>query len=582
MNALYFGDNLTVLRERVADESVDLVYLDPPFNSQARYNVLFKSPRDDVASAQVGAFLDFWSWETGEAEAAYHEILTTAGGDIATFVKALRSALGESDMMAYLVMMALRLIELRRVLRPTGSLYLHCDPTASHYLKILLDGIFGPDSFSAEIVWRRTTGRSMARRWPRLHDTILHFARSLPDQCFNPAKAPLDPVWLERKYRYVDARGRYMLADLTGAGTRNGETGMVWRGIDPADIGQGRHWRYGPPRLDALDAEGMIHWPERGRYPALKHYLTAESGTVVGDLWVDIHVLGRTARERLGYPTQKPVALLDRIVRASSRPDDVILDPFCGCGTTVEAAEAAGRRWIGIDVSIHAIHVIEDRLREAFGPERVPRAEGIPADYESAARLAATNPFQFQWWANYLVGVHVLKEVRKGADRGIDGELFFPNGPGRPYGRLLTSVKAGRNVTPAMVRELRGVLERERAEMGLFVCLDRPTRAMQQEAVVAGFAPVVHGRVPRLQILSIADWFEGYRPALPPRDALPYAAFSRPAARPSRPRATDGQAELPLSFRGGKDADGTVTHLNPMLVRRGAATEEPELRLAAP
>ena len=185
-----------------------------------------------------------------------------------------------------------------------------------------------------------------------------------------------------------------------------------------------------------------------------------------------------------------------------------------------------GRAWIGIDVSIHAIHVIETRLRDAFGPRRVPTAEGIPADYEFAARLATTNPFQFQWWANYLVGVHRLTEVKRGADRGIDGELFFPNGPGRRYGRVLTSVKGGRHVSPAMVREFRGVLEREKAEMGLFIFLEPPTDAMEKEAVVAGSANIVHGRMPRLQIVSVAEWFEDKRPQMPPLEQLPYAIFS--------------------------------------------------------
>lgn len=564
MNKLYFGDNLTILREHVADESVDLVYLDPPFNSQARYNVLFKSPRSDVASAQVAAFLDLWSWSE-EAEVAFHDVMRS-GSPCSSLMSALRQFLGESDMMAYLVMMTSRLLELRRVLRKNGTLFLHCDPAASHYLKIILDSIFGHDRFSNEIIWQRSTGKSlMSKRLPSNHDVILSFEASHnrtwnANELFDAYNIDDLPNTIARKYIHDDGDGRlYRLDNLINPNSDRPNLTYEYRGVT-------RVWRWRKERMMTADADGLIYQSGPGRVPQLKRYLNAQKGIPLGDVWTDIPPLNSQARERLGYPTQKPLKLLDRLIRAASNKGDVILDPFCGCGTTVHAAQALDRRWIGIDISVHAIHVIEKRLREAFGAERVPKATGIPADYETAARLASSDAFQFQWWANYLVGVHVLKEVKKGADRGIDGELFFPNGPGRPYGRMLTSVKAGKNIGPAMVREFRGVLEREEAEMGLFICLDEPTPAMEKEAVVAGFAPVVHGRVPRLQIVCMKEWFSGKRPHLPPVERLPYAAFSVPKASTKGRRTDPAAPELPFSFIGGKEQNGVVAHINPLMV----------------
>ncbi|NMN58018.1 site-specific DNA-methyltransferase (adenine-specific) [Xanthobacter sp. SG618] len=565
-NKLFFGDNLTVLREHVPDESVDLVYLDPPFNSQARYNVLFKSPREDVASAQVAAFLDFWSWGK-EAEAAFHDLMLR-GGSTASFLGAFRNALGESDMMAYLVMMAARISELRRALKNTGSLYLHCDQTAGHYLKIIIDGIFGPDCFKSEITWKRSSSHgNVSANYGALTDSIFFVTRGR-NYTWNQQYHEFSDDYVAGKFTNMDPDGRrWQSVSLRNPALRpnlkynycasNGQK------YEPHPNG----WAVKLERMQAYDSEGRLHYPARpGGQLRVKQYLDESKGVRLQNLWTDIPALNSQAKERIGYPTQKPIALLERIIATSSNAGDIILDPFCGCGTSVHAAEKLGRRWMGIDVSIHAIHVIEKRLSEAFGPDRVPKASGIPADFETAARLAASDPFQFQWWANYLVGVHILKEVKKGADRGIDGELFFPNGPGRPYGRMLTSVKAGKNVGPAMVREFRGVLEREKAEMGLFICLDDPTAAMEKEAVVAGFAPVVHGRVPRLQIVSMREWFAGRRPQLPPVERLPYAAFSAPKPIKKANRADPNAPELPFSFQGGKPKPGIVQHLNPLMV----------------
>jgi site-specific DNA-methyltransferase (adenine-specific) len=564
VNKLYFGDNLDVLQNHVAPGSVDLIYLDPPFNSQARYNVLFKSPLEEVASAQVGAFLDFWSWETGEAEDACHIIMTKIGGPLATYVGALRSALGESDMMAYLALMAVRLDKLHRVLKPNGTLYLHCDSTASHYLKILLDAVFGVEHYGNEIIWKRTTAKGLAfTRFARNHDVIFRYTKS-DKWVWNPVYTAHDADYVERFYRFIEpgTERRYTLDNLLNPNKDRPNLKYEFLGVT-------RVWRWTRERMEEAYRKGFVVQNSPGTVPRFKRYLDEQEGTPVGDVWTDIPPVQPKAQEWLPYPTQKPMALLERIISASSNEGDIVLDPFCGCGTTVDAAQKLNRQWIGIDVSIHAIHLIENRIREAYGPNAVPSAEGIPADYESAAELAKNNPFQFQWWANYLIGVHALNEVKKGADRGIDGELFFPNGPGRPYGRLLTFVKGGKHVTPAMVREFRGVLDREKAEMGLFICLDPPTSEMMIEAVKAGPAKVVHGDMRRLQIVSIKDWFRGIRPILPPREQLPYAAFSQPIRGVKRKRPDPTAPELPLSFEGGATASrsGVVRHLNPGMVK---------------
>ena len=580
-NNLFFGDNLDILREYIDDESVDLIYLDPPFNSQAQYNVLFQSPQEDAAAAQVEAFRDTWTWGD-EAEWAYKEIMRLGSGT-ARFIDALRSALGESDMMAYLAMMAIRLHELRRALKETGSLYLHCDPTASHYLKILLDGIFGHKSFRNEIVWRRTGAHGRAKRWGPIHDTILFFTAG-STYTWNRVYEDYDPSYIEKFYRFTDEYGRYRLVTLDGPGIRRGSSGKPWRGVDPTD--KGRHWELPPDRalpdwfefpvgyaqmtvqerLDILDLAGLIYWPPRGSVPQYRRYLEVADGNPIQDIISDIRPIGSHSRERIGYPTQKPIALLNRILDASSNEGDTVLDPFCGCGTAIEAAQRANREWIGIDIAVHAVKVIEARLTKEFGSKVKYQSEGMPRDFESAVRLAERDKFQFQWWANYLFNPHALREQKKGADRGIDGELFFPNGPGRPWGRLLTSVKGGVSVGPSMIRDFRGVLDRENAEMGLFICLHEPTRAMKVEASSAGIADTVHGDLPRMQIVAIEEWFMGKMPSLPPLEHLPSAAFSsNKRRRPKQKRPDPSQPEFQYTFLKEKEP-GAVVHFNPGMV----------------
>ncbi len=569
MNKLWFGDNLTILREEIADKSVDLVYLDPPFNSQANYNVLFRTPDDEAASAQVEAFRDTWTWGP-EAEWAFEEVMRTGGG-ITSIVFALRSALGESDMMAYLIMMAQRLHELRRVLKVTGSLYLHCDPTASHYLKIILDAIFGAGRFCNEIVWLRTLGKGlMTRRLPNNHDVILSYEAGVERYWNNEASfVPYDltavPETVASKYTLRDSNGRlYQLTSLINPSSDRPNLTYEFLGVT-------RVWRWARERMERAYMDGLIEQTAPGRVPRFKRYLDEQRGMPLGDVWTDIPPLNSQARERLGYPTQKPIKLLDRLIRAATREGHTILDPFCGCGTTVAAAQAADRRWIGIDVAYHAIRVIEGRLADMPGKVEYDLG-GIPRDFASAARLAERDKYQFQWWANYLVGVQALKEIRKGPDRGIDGQMFFMNGP-RGWGRVLTSVKGGQHVGARDIREFKGVIGRENAEMGLFICLREPTREMRSEAASFGFVDTVHGHLPRLQIVSIERWFAGERPVLPSLGHLSREYFRSPtkpkkAGKPQRP--DPNAPEFPFTFIG--DKKSSVVHFNPSAVPR--VTEE--------
>ena len=526
-NALYYGDNLSVLREHIKDESVDLVYLDPPFNSNANYNLLFKAPGGEQSQAQIEAFEDTWHWND-VAELAFDEVMKSGNSNAADMLRAMRSFLGENDMMAYLAMMAVRLIELHRVLKKTGSLYLHCDPTASHYLKILLDAVFGKASFLSELLWRRTSSHNSAKRWGPVHDTILLYAKS-PEYCSNSVFESYDESYIDRFYRFEDEKGRFRIADLTGAGTRSGDSGSAWRNVNPTK--SGRHWavptavivRSGlngnfeklnvQEKLDRLDELGLIYWPPKGKVPQFKRYLEAARGVAIQDMITDIKPISSQATERLGYPTQKPVALLERILSASSNEGDVVLDPFCGCGTTVHAAQKLGRQWIGIDVTHLAISLIEKRLKDAF-PGVAFEVHGVPKDASGAADLAKRDKYQFQWWAVSLVDAIPFAGKKKGADGGIDGLIYFKP-DGKTTERAIVSVKGGDTVSVAMVRDLKGVLDREKAPMGIFLSLMEPTKPMIAEAAAAGLYETEYGRFPRLQILTVENLFAGKRPQIP-------------------------------------------------------------------
>lgn len=362
MNLLYYGDNLDVLRRHINDEAIDLVYLDPPFNSNASYNVLFAERDGTQAAARIKAFEDTWRWDQGAARA--FEDTVEAGGRVSQALQAFRTFLGDSDMMAYLAMMAPRLFELRRVLKPTGSLYLHCDPTASHYLKMLLDAVFGPRNFRNEIIWKRAHAHSDARQgskhFGRITDTLLFYAKG-PDSTWNPQFAPYDEEYIQRDYRRVDPDGRrYRIDNLQGPG--GAAKGNPYYEV----MGVKRHWRYSKEKMAELVRQGRVVQTRPGAVPQYKRYLDEMPGVPIQNLWADLRVLSNRSKEMLGYPTQKPEALLERIVRASSNEGDVVLDPFCGCGTTIAAAQKLKRRWIGIDITNLAITLIRSRLTDTF------------------------------------------------------------------------------------------------------------------------------------------------------------------------------------------------------------------------
>lgn len=515
-NTLYYGDNLPILRDHISDDSIDLVYLDPPFNSNRSYNVLFREESGQESGAQVAAFEDSWHWNQ-VTEQVYQELLTETLPHVGTAIAALRALIGTNQMMAYLVMMAVRLVELHRVLKPTGSLYLHCDPTASHYLKVVLDAIFGGQNFRNEIIWQRTSSHSDSRRWGAVHDTIFFYSKS-GDFHWNAVYTEHDPKYVAQFYRYHDERGVYRLDHIIRSATMGPRPNLAYeyKGYTPQ-----WGWRVMREKLVALDGEGRLAWSKSGR-PYLKRYLHEQKGTAIRSVITDIGVIGAQAVERMGYPTQKPLALLERIIQASSNPGDLILDPFCGCGTAVVAAQKLGRRWIGIDISHLAISLVRARLHESF-PAVQFRVIGEPEDLEAARQLAGDNRHQFEWWALSRVRARPVgstgeeRQGKKGRDRGIDGVIIFVDEPkGKPK-RALVQVKSG-HVSSRDVRDLRGTVEREQAAIGVFLTLEPPTREMLHEATVAGayHSPGWNRDYPRLQILTITELLAGAEVSMPP------------------------------------------------------------------
>ncbi|MHB0859612.1 MAG: site-specific DNA-methyltransferase [Anaerolineae bacterium] len=506
-NALYYGDNLQVLREHIPDASVDLIYLDPPFNSNRSYNVLFKESTGKSADSQIAAFDDTWHWGP-TAEATLREIETTAQPHVVEMMQAIVRFVGRNDVSAYLVMMTVRLIELHRVLKDTGSIYLHCDPTASHYLKVVMDTIFGPERFQNEVIWKRTSAHSSAKRYGPVHDALLFFSKTA-SFTWNALYQPHDEGYVASHYRSVDGDGRaFTLSDLTAAGTRNGSSGQPWRGFVPAT--KGNHWKYKIETLDQLDTEGRIYWPASGGWPRYRRYLDEVKGVPLQDVWTDIPPLNAKAQERMGYATQKPLALLERVISASSNPGDVVLDPFCGCGTSIAAAQKLGRRWIGIDVTHLSVALMRQRLHGMFGDTATYEVIGQPADLASAEALARKDRHEFELWALSLIKARPAQDGKKGADQGVDGVLFFVDEAKAAAKKVVVQVKSG-HVQSSYIRDLSHVVTREKAVMGFLISLERPSGPMVTEALGAGFyhSPGWNRDYPRMQIRTIEELLAG-------------------------------------------------------------------------
>lgn len=502
---LFYGDNLEILRKHIKSESVDLVYLDPPFNSKAGYNAVFEAD-GKRAEASIQAFDDTWTWGDA-AHCALLDIEASTNRSLASLMNTWRTTLGGSSLMAYLAMMALRLVELHRVIKDDGSLYLHCDPTASHYLKLILDVVFGQEAFANEIVWQRTNAKSHAStRLPSAHDMIFLYQKG-GTSTWNPQYVPHSERLLKSHYTNVEqATGRrYALGDTLNPHKDRPNLTYAWNG-------HVRTWRWTKEKMQQMHDEGRLHYTSSGM-PRQKRYLDEMPGTPLTSVWTDIPPLNSQAQERRGYPTQKPRRLLERIIAASSNPGDIVLDPFCGGGTALDAAQKLGRRWIGIDITHVAIGIVEDRMREIY-PGVEFETIGVPKDVASAERLAAENPHQFQQWACWQVGGYPL--AKRGGDKGVDGWFNYLIEGGRRTATGVISVKAGANLGPNMVRDLGRVMERDKYRFGLFLLKNPPTKGMREEAASHPMIETEFGRFPALQFVTLSDLFKGVKPKLPP------------------------------------------------------------------
>ena len=492
--------------------------------------MLFREKSGEDSPAQIKAFTDTWEW-TLETERTFEQDIILHPGTpsaVKDMITAFRQFIGRNAMLAYLVMMTPRLVELRRVLKPTGSLYLHCDPTASHYLKLLLDTVFGKENFRTEIVWKRTSAHSDTRQGReqhgRIHDVLLYYTKG-NSWTWNPIYTAYDQEYVDNFYKHIEPETgrRYTLDNISGpGGAAKGNPSYEVMGVT-------RYWRYSQQRMQQLIDAGKIVQTRPGAVPRYKRYLDEMPGISLQDIWNDIGPIPSQASERLGYPTQKPVGLLERIISSSSNEGDVILDPFCGCGTAVAAAQKLNRQWLGIDVTHLAVALMKSRLKTAFNLD--PGADyavvGEPRDVGSARALWEQDPYQFQFWAVSLLKAQPQAEQRRGADQGIDGIIYFVDGPRRTPQKVVIQVKGGRMSSP-QIRDLKGVVEREKAALGLFISLDEPTRDMRAEEASGGFyqSDVWQRDFPKIQLRTITDLLAGRNFDLPPRQPM-----YRPAER---------------------------------------------------
>jgi len=508
-NTLFYGDNLDIMRQYIADDSVDLIYLDPPFNSSRNYNVLYKDESGDESQSQILAFEDTWHWSKDTTEPEFLA-LQKQGDNLSELLTTLVRVMGRNQMTAYLVMMSNRLQELRRVLKPTGSLYLHCDPTASHYLKMILDMIFGAGNFRNEIIWQRSNPKShISLNFPNCTDTILRYTKSEKFTYYQPYGSH-NPDYVDSAYKYHDEKGQYRLLPLLNPNDDRPNLTYEFLGVT-------RVWRWSKDRMKKAYEDGIVVQLKPGAVPQYKKYLHDSKGRTITNLWADI--LQASGNESLGYPTQKPVALLERIIQASSNPGDIVLDPFCGCGTAVHAAQKLNRIWAGIDITPLATTLIKSRLYDAFGIEAKKDYDlfGEPTTLDDALHLANQDRYLFQWWALGLLparphgGHGDSKEGKKGSDKGIDGVMTFQDSAGGVHKRIIVQVKSGK-VSSRDIRDLHGTVSTEKnAAIGVFVTLEKPTRNMETAALEAGrYASEGFNRdYPKIQILTIEQLLAG-------------------------------------------------------------------------
>jgi site-specific DNA-methyltransferase (adenine-specific) len=508
MNKLYFGDNLEIMRKYIADETVDLIYLDPPFNSQRAYNVFFPEKSGNASAAQIQAFEDTWTW-TSETERTFEEIILgrSTPADLKVVMQAFRSFMGNTDLMAYLTMMAVRLVEMNRILKPTGSIYLHCDPSASHYLKILLDQIFGAGNMINEIVWQRTNTKSLqSRRFPNCHDIILAYSKT-NKYLFQKIYSAYNTEYLDGFYKYNEKETgrRYRLSDVTNPNKNRPNLTYEWKGVR-------RVWRWTKDKMEDMDKSGRLIYSKSG-LPQFKRYLDEMPGVPINDVWTDIRPIGAHSKESLDYPTQKPVTLLERILEASSSAGDVIMDPFCGCGTAIAAAEKLGRKWIGIDITFLAIALIKNRITDHYLNAEF-EIVGEPKSAYDAEQLFLQSAFHFESWAVSLLGGQPYKS-KGGGDSGIDGRLYFQDNR-KKFHHIIIEVKGG-GYQPKDIRALKSVMDRESAPMGILLALKPPTKGMLSETAAFGTWKMPNsGRIyPVMQIKTIQEIFDGKGPVLP-------------------------------------------------------------------
>jgi len=559
-NSLFYGDNLDVMKSKIDDESVDLIYLDPPFKSDINYNMLFTADGLHPDEAQMTAFKDTWAWDHA-AQETFDHIQDVPDPNLVGLVNALHSSLSTSPMMAYLVNMAIRLVEMRKKLKPTGSLYLHCDPTASHYLKTIMDSIFGAKNFRNEIVWRRTGSHNSAKRFGPIHDVILFYTKS-DTYTWNPLKRPYMKGHVEKAF-VKDGnvyRTNYSGNVLSGSGRRGGESGKPWRGFDPD--AKNRHWAIPSTILEEIEDDisqmgtlekleylyenGFITIKEGDEWPRYQHEIKSGAGQRMSDMWAyqpytedtvfgskdgvdaDVRWMGTKDRERLGYQTQKPLGLMRRIIRSSSNKGDVVMDPFCGCGTTIEAAEELQRKWIGVDISPFAIQLIlKVRLGGAFPKLQQGKdfeVDGLPTTLAGAEMLSAQDKKAFEVWA--VAMLDGIPNEKKGADKGIDGHIPF-RGDEKKKKYAIVSVKSGK-LKADDIRSLVAVAKRESAKsmgFGVFVSFQELTKGMKTDAAAAG-SEIIHGQsYPLIQHFTIEDILKGKRARLPLYDTA--AAYKK-------------------------------------------------------